>query len=345
MVNKEKRIIYLDVINIIACIFVVALHCNFRVHNYSDTVGWKISLGIFTVCLCAVPLFLMITGTNLLGYREKYDTKKFLKKRVIKIVIPLIMWTGVIVSAKFIFFGWKIEDFTMLTFVNTILTNEHYTPYYYIYWILSTYLTIPIISGLAKIENKNTLIYTIIAMFIFDSILPVICDLAHICNPGIKINFIPYMIYIFIGYYISKYDISKKTRMIVYVLGILSCIFKYFYVYINMSNGKIVRDFLLSYTNFYIVLWSSAVFILLKNIEKIKVLKNEKITNIIRLISSCSFGIYLCHMFIMDLINKIFNINIFNFSITIVSTIIVYSITLIIVLVMKKTPIIKFMVP
>lgn len=45
----KKRIIYIDVLNIIACICVVAMHCNGIVHTFSYDRAWKTSLIVETV--------------------------------------------------------------------------------------------------------------------------------------------------------------------------------------------------------------------------------------------------------------------------------------------------------
>ena len=49
----------------------------------------------------AVPVFLMITGVNLLNYREKYDTSTYFRKRVMRTVIPWLAWS-------FLVLGWKV---------------------------------------------------------------------------------------------------------------------------------------------------------------------------------------------------------------------------------------------
>lgn len=35
--KEEKRIVYFDVLNVLACICVIGMHCNGLVHEFSDT--------------------------------------------------------------------------------------------------------------------------------------------------------------------------------------------------------------------------------------------------------------------------------------------------------------------
>ena len=60
-VNK-KRLIYLDILNIIAILCVIAMHCNGVVHSYSTQRWWRTSLIVECVAYFAVPLFLMISS-------------------------------------------------------------------------------------------------------------------------------------------------------------------------------------------------------------------------------------------------------------------------------------------
>ena len=96
-----KRIVYLDVLNIIAIISVIAMHCNGIVHGNPNIRAWNTSLIIECICYFAVPLFFFFFLANLLKYRVRYNTKEFYKKRCKKVLIPFIFWATIM-------FIWKI---------------------------------------------------------------------------------------------------------------------------------------------------------------------------------------------------------------------------------------------
>lgn len=83
-VTSSGRVLYFDLLNIAACICVVAMHCNGIVHTYSDARCWKTSLIVETVAFWAVPVFFMLTGATLVEYRKRYSTKEFFVKRIKK---------------------------------------------------------------------------------------------------------------------------------------------------------------------------------------------------------------------------------------------------------------------
>lgn len=76
----QKRVAYFDLLNICAALAVVFLHCNGNVHVFSDSLAWKQAL-IIEVCMYwAVPIFFMLSGANLMGYRENIPHPSFLRK-------------------------------------------------------------------------------------------------------------------------------------------------------------------------------------------------------------------------------------------------------------------------
>ena len=72
---KSKRVLYFDILNILAIISVIALHHSGIVHANPNIRAWNTSLIVECLCYFAVPVFIMLSGANLLTYRDKYDTK------------------------------------------------------------------------------------------------------------------------------------------------------------------------------------------------------------------------------------------------------------------------------
>ena len=97
LIKKENnRIVYFDILNILACLSVVFLHSNSIVHSYTPLRAWKTALIFEVVFYWAVPVFIMLSGATLMKYRERYDTKTFFKKRFCKILIPWVIWSFVL---------------------------------------------------------------------------------------------------------------------------------------------------------------------------------------------------------------------------------------------------------
>lgn len=66
---KKQRIVWIDVLNIVACAGVLLLHCtNKEVHNFSGTlsVNWLIGLFTHSFVLWPVNVFFMLSGFTLM---------------------------------------------------------------------------------------------------------------------------------------------------------------------------------------------------------------------------------------------------------------------------------------
>ena len=87
------RILYFDLLNIAATICVVYLHCNGMVHTFARGWNWVLGLAIECVFYWAVPVFFMLSGATLIGYRKRYSTADYLKKRVSRIFVPFFAWS------------------------------------------------------------------------------------------------------------------------------------------------------------------------------------------------------------------------------------------------------------
>lgn len=83
----------------------------------------------------------------------------------------------------------------------------------------------------------------------------------------------------------------------------------------------------------------------IKNIRFNYIITNDKIKKIISDIAECSFGIYLIHMIVKYYEILIFNINIYSWQWRTLGIITTYLISLAIVYVLKKIPIVRKIVP
>lgn len=68
MENKAvpKRVVCFDALNVLACLSVIAMHCNGAVHVFADTYVWRQSLLVDVLAYWAVPVFIMLSGATLM---------------------------------------------------------------------------------------------------------------------------------------------------------------------------------------------------------------------------------------------------------------------------------------
>ena len=337
---KDNRIFFLDVLNVLAIISVVALHMNGIVHTYSPDRSWATSLVMECVFYYAVPVFFMITGANLLNYRQKYDTKTYFKKRFIKVLIPAMFWILFVVVWK-TKMGW-LEVKSIKDFFNIIFSNQEETTYYFIWEILGVYLTIPIISLIIneRKDSTKTMWYFVIVFFIFNSLLPFCFSLAGISyNGAFSLRIGEYFIFVVLGYLLLKTDIKKRDRIIIYVLGFLCIVFRYFMTYYFSRKSGVLITTTWGYTRPHSIILAVSVFVFFKYLNYNGI--SDNIKKIFITLSRCSYGIYLIHLIIKYYETDLFNLNIYSWEYRTFGILLTYFISLLIVYIFKKIPILK----
>lgn len=65
---KSKRVIYIDVIRVVAMILVVLAHaCSVRIATPDHSFSWSVTNVLVGITEVAVPMFFMISGATILN--------------------------------------------------------------------------------------------------------------------------------------------------------------------------------------------------------------------------------------------------------------------------------------
>lgn len=345
--NIKQRIVYFDILNIIAIIAVISLHMNGIVHGNPNIRAWNTSLIIECIMYWAVPVFMMISGATLMNYREKYDTKTFFKKRLIKVLIPFIFWA-------IFMFVWKIGtkqiDVSVYhgvrDWLNAFFSNKEQFIYYFMFEILGVYLTMPLLYLLTNKEYRKTLWFIVILFFIFNGLVPNILGMFEIYwNEALSIRINGYLIYVILGYLLSTEELNKKQRIVIFIGAFVGLIYRYLTTFILSKNAGYVVKSSWGYFSWHCILLSSAIFVFIKNLNFDAKINNDKLRKYLANIAGCSFGVYLIHMIVKYYISHFLNWNEYSWSFRTIGIVAVYLISLGIVWTLKKIPIIKKVVP
>ena len=341
---KKRHYEYIDILNIAACLGVIFMHCNGIVHLYENTRAWKESMVIETLAYWAVPIFFMISGAMLLGYREKYSTYIFFIKRIQKTVIPFVVWTLISLVIKLyereIQWEWNVGTIVDL-FNNTTAEGV----YWFFIPLFMVYLSIPVVS-LIK-DNRKILKYMASVAFLIYSVYPVCCKLLNISING-EVIFPTaggYLLYVVLGYLLSTSEINKKQRIRIYILGIIGAGIRYGATVIWLVKNASLDTTFWGYLNFPTVFFACAVFVFVRYIPWNEIIKYEKTRSWISKIAGSGYGIYLMHMIVYRKLEKITMLDPYSYTWRFISPICIYVICVMIVLVMKRIPVVKNTVP
>ena len=297
-----KRIVYFDILNVIACFCVVCMHCNGWIHLFIKDDLWGARVLIEVVCYFAVPVFFMLSGATLLNYRQRYSTTEFYKKRFIRTVIPYLFW-GIIFYIIYLLrgnppFGWK-ETITRFT------TGEiPYTFYWFFIPLFLLYIFMPFFSLMVEKSKTSQLLYLCLLLFLFQSVIPTISSITNL-KLSFQIPIAGYAIFIFLGYLLANNDYESNNRFFwsLSVVCFLLHVCRYYLVYQLEEKSEP----LFSYFGLYSILSSIWVFLFIKRIAM--PLRLDRFSNIWRFLASKSYGVYLLHAFLIVVLEQFIPMN------------------------------------
>lgn len=339
--SYEKN--YISILNVLACIGVVILH-TFET-GYTSDANFVFEVLIRAIAYCAVPLFFMITGATLIDYRERYDTKTFFKKRLLKVIIPLIIWSIIYFIINFFKGKFSINDLSFKFVFEYFFLVKTNPIFWFFVVIIGIYLAIPVISLIPQESRRKAFLYIIIITFVFNQFLP---DLLYHLNLNYNydlkfpLTYSGWISFIFIGYYIDKYEIVKKHRVIIYVLGIigfLTMVVPTIFISYHKNESCSWFD---EYYDAPCVLYSASVFLFFKS----KINNNQIVTKIMpffNFVAPTTLGIYVLHIAIRDFLRYFYTYSYFGMNL--VLTLSILTICFIVVKIVQKIPGLRHIFP
>ncbi len=348
-----QRQYHLDYLRVFASIAIILLHVSAQNMNYVELAGteWNIYNICNGVSRWGVPVFVMMSGALFLP--REIPTKILYKKYISRMAIAYVVWSafyaivdpiGNLVFKE----GYQISFVEIIG--NFISGAVHL---WFLPMIIGLYMCIPLIKQLTK--NDNLIKYFLLLSFIFCFIrtqtelvtthflsdnVELIFDSINTVFKNFNINMLlGFVSYFILGYYLNKTEISKKLRTIIYILGVIGLILTILLNLLASRNAGKSLEVFYSATSINVLLMSMAIFIWFKyNVKGC-----DKLNKIIIKLSKYSFGAFLVHIFILQVLHT-FGIQSTSFhpifsvpSITIVTTIASYLISL----VLNKIPLIK----
>lgn len=287
---------WLNSLRVTASFSVVLLHTAAIGLNNSEvfSINWHVSNIINGSVRWCVPVFVLLSGYLLIKPNHIDTYNKFYKKRLNKILVPVIFWSIFYCSWKFL----NHPDITLLTAMKGMLNGSPYYHMWYLYMIVGLYLFVPFLNDLLLVLNKNKSSLLIIFMFILLTTSTLLNSLRYHNESPFYLNFLIYIPFYCLGAHFKLHGIVFKSMALVstsFMICTIVIIFGYFY-FINFGF-KYLSNYFYNYCSPFTIITSISIFILFSN--KIKV--SAKTASL----SKMSLGIYLIHPIFLDLIYNI----------------------------------------
>lgn len=307
----NKKILYLDILRIIAIELVILLHCisDFIVMpSLYGSRSWNIFNFMNEICRTGVPIFLMISGFLMLDNPQTSNIKVFYKKHLSRILIPLLVW-NVIYFIYFIVIDNKPID--IKGFIDALINNGNAYHLWFVYMLFGIYLVTPFIHIIVKNCTTKQLSLFFMLIIFAGTIRPFINTITPMYIYLFEPLFENYMGYFLLGYILAKSELNSRIRIFIYVGGIIGFLIGTLGSFFASSANGINLIFNTGYSiNHYLV--AAAIFTTMKYF---RLNHTEVSRKSVSGLSSIVFGVFFIHVIIIDLINRVVNL---DFSPTIV---------------------------
>jgi surface polysaccharide O-acyltransferase-like enzyme len=311
-------------------------------------VFWWSSSIYLSLVIMGVPLFIMLSGCLLLQ-PSKVDEpiRVFLSKRLSRIGFAFVFWS-------LIYFAWSYyvnhEAITSNSVIQSFLSGGAYKQFWFIYLIMGLYLITPILRIVVAHADKKILRYLIILWFIAATLLPLFHLITGFEVDANLFTFGGFIGYFVLGIYLISVKLKTKTLKKLLAAGIISTIIGlYLMSFPFQSEGQY---FFFTYiTSANVVLASISAYMLLAKYPKDWPKTNHpKLSRLTQAISANTLPIFFFHVIVLETLNKGllgFKISLLEISPLIeipLATAVTLIITLGLILLMKKVPILKTLI-
>ncbi len=291
----NKRVYYIDRLRILATVAVVIIHiCGAELFRHGiGTPAWDMYNVFDSLARFAVPLFIMLSGALFLDSEKSFDTKAFFSKNLLRIITSFLFWSFIYAAVEY------NGDFS--SFVEAVILGHFHM--YFLYLIAGLYLAVPIFRKICEDEKLTGYFLALALVFVF--FLPLLSGLPHmsiVSQMQEKMKFtlpLGYSIYFVGGYYLSKLDLSKVRRCIIYILGALGFMSTVFFTRKASLESGVIYEAYYSYFSANVLTAAVSIFVFAKyNLSAAP--KTEGGSSVLSCFSKLTFGVYLVHVLVID---------------------------------------------
>ena len=283
---NKKRVIWIELLRVMACIGVIGIHAgsqHFRDMPLDSSV-WAVSNFYHGINRFAVASFIMISGCLYLDSKRTWNLRRLWKRNILPIAAAYIFWQMFYAVYRIITNGTLAKGSKAALVKFMVYISKSYFHLWYLPMLIGLLIITPMLWEIVNSARGKQWEEYMIVLFLVFQILPYtinyfslpwkdhIMDILQTVQPEMVTGYIGYFI---LGHYLSHYEVS----------------------------GKPIQSFYENYTlaGFF---WGSSFFLFFKNhVSKIK--WNEKQEKRICYLGSCTFGIYLIHALIRDILHRI----------------------------------------
>lgn len=307
-----------DLLRVISLVGVIVMHVTSGIVEgvFSTNTDYLVKLIYNAPFHYGVPIFVMISGALFLAPGREINIKRLWKHNILRMIIVYFVWSTIYGLYDYMQYkaSWK---YIVWEIVNS---RDHL---WFLPMIIGIYAIVPILSTWIKNSSKKEIEY-FIGLFL---ILQVICETIKVLPlPEITVYILAlrniqlvcsYVGYFVLGYYIIHIGIAQKRIKLIYVLGVLGAVMSVgatigLAAYTKVTGFGIVDSFSIL-TFFWVIalfVWVNRLFdknscLIFEERDSSIEPHNSKINVVWAELGKDSFGAYLCHIAVIEILMSI----------------------------------------
>jgi Uncharacterized protein conserved in bacteria len=350
--NSGKFVGPVDLVRVVAIFLVVFLHVTNTFYDqiYLGTVSttaWWTFVAYKSLSLVCVPLFVILTGALLLQPSKIHEPiKVFLKKRLNRLGLAFLFWTFVYLAWGFFISKMPLTLYNVLQGTVISLTTGAYYHFWYIYLIAGLYIITPLLRAAIAYRDEKLVRYLILIWFIGICIVPLLPLFTDYSVNGEIFIMGGYTGYFLIGAYLQRAQLRKRYMYSFLIVGLiftLICTWIMTYPLEPLNNVYYFFDYLAVNV---VVMSIGAYALLLTFPSNWPGDKHPYASKLVKAISNNTLPIFLGHVIVLETLSRgllgfTMDLSVFPIIEVPVASVAILLITLGLVLLMKKVPVLR----
>lgn len=278
--GERKRLYYLDVLRVIACIMIIIIHVS-SVYIYmgESVVGNSYIVGLVanTMSRSCIGLFLMISGALVL---KKSTSPSNVVKHSIKYLYLYFLWSFLYSLVSIVYMG----DYSVENIVGSMLRGKYHL--WYLLLISFIYGIIPLFKSIDIKSLKWVCFICILFGVVFPSL--------NFGDWSLFENAVNSKILAYIGYFILGYLLSRAKGSFIFILPLVVVWVFHSDMMVRLCRRDgVFNEYLSDYNNILVFIEVVCIFLIVKYII-------TKGSRVIEIVSGATFGVYLIHVVFVD---------------------------------------------
>lgn len=292
----------LDLLRVGSMTAVVFLHAAARIlRTPENSPAWHLANLFSSLGSAAVPLFFMLSGALLLSSERTADVGYLLRRRLPRVAVPGLVWS--LAAALYLWYRDPGEA-AFLRFLN-LPGMAVLTPYWFLYALVPLYLLSPLLKVMADhLEGRHWryllalwLVLTVGRKTVY-SFLPVPWNSLMVENPTLNVSFLEgYLGYFLLGAWLEQRKSVPSRPVLAAVAGLSWAVIAVGSAWDSLTKGS-YQDRFSSYQGLFAACLAASLFLLIKELCR----EGRSSGRALTLLSCSSFGVYLCHPFVIALV-------------------------------------------